>query len=42
MKEAKQKKLDRIELFASKDGEPIYRQFGFQEPHEKAFEIILK
>jgi ribosomal protein S18 acetylase RimI-like enzyme len=40
--EAKQKKLDRIELYASKDGEPIYRQFGFLEPHEKALELILK
>jgi ribosomal protein S18 acetylase RimI-like enzyme len=42
IEEAKQKKLDRIELYASKDGEPIYRQFGFQEPNEKALELILK
>ena len=40
--EAKQKELDKIELHATNDGEPIYRQFGFIEPHDKALEIILK
>jgi len=40
--EAKQKELDKIELHATNDGEPIYRQFGFTEPHYKALEIILK
>jgi len=39
--EAKQRELDKIELHATKDGEPIYRQFGFVEPHDKALEIIL-
>ena len=37
-----QKELDKIELHATNDGEPIYRQFGFIEPHDKALEIILK
>jgi GNAT superfamily N-acetyltransferase len=40
--EAKQKELDKIELHATNDGESIYRQFGFIEPHFKALEIILK
>jgi len=39
--EAKQRELDKIELHATKDGEPIYRQFGLVEPHDKALEIIL-
>lgn len=40
--EAQIKKLDKIELHATKDGEPIYRQFGFTEPHDIALEVILK
>jgi predicted acetyltransferase len=39
--ESKQNGLDRLELHASEDGEPIYKQFGFREPKEKALEIIL-
>lgn len=40
--EAKRKELDKIELHATNDGEPIYRQYGFIEPHYKALEIMLK
>ena len=42
IEEAKQRKLDRIELHATKDGEPIYRKFGFIEPHNKVLEFRLK
>ena len=41
IKEAKKRNLDKIELHATKDGEPIYRQFGFIEPHDKVLELIL-
>jgi GNAT superfamily N-acetyltransferase len=34
--------LDKIELHATKEGEPIYRQFGFGEPHDLALEKILE
>lgn len=40
--EAKQRNLDRIDLHATLDGEPIYRRFGFIEPHDKVLEQILK
>ncbi len=40
--EAKQRNLDRLELHATLDGEPIYRQFGFNEPHDKVLEFIIK
>ncbi|HLN73545.1 MAG TPA: GNAT family N-acetyltransferase [Prolixibacteraceae bacterium] len=33
--------LDKIELHATPDGEPIYRKFGFTEPHDKPLEKIL-
>ncbi len=39
--EAKLKNLDKIELHATNDGEPIYRQFGFIEPQHKALEITI-
>ena len=41
IKEAKKRNLDKIELHAIKDGEPIYRQFEFIEPHNKVLELIL-
>ena len=40
--EAKQRNLDRIDLHATQDGEPIYRRFGFIEPHDKVLEQKLK
>ena len=40
--DAKQRNLDRIELHATQDGEPIYRRFGFIEPHDKVLEQKLK
>lgn len=40
--EAKQRKLDRIDLHATTDGEPIYRRFGFIEPHDKVLEQLIK
>jgi len=39
--EAKERKLDRIELHATKYGEPIYRKIRFIEPHFKVLEFIL-
>ncbi len=41
IKEAKKRNLDKIELHATKDGDPIYRQFGFIEPHDKVLELLL-
>ena len=40
--EAKIKNLDRIELHATKDGDPIYRKFGFIEPHDNVLELRIK
>jgi ribosomal protein S18 acetylase RimI-like enzyme len=42
IEEAKKLDLDRIELNATVDGESVYRQFGFKEPHDKALELILE
>jgi len=39
--ESIQLKLDKIELHATNDGERVYRQFGFTEPHDKALELKL-
>lgn len=41
IEEAKELKLNKIELHATKDGEPIYRKFGFTEPHDVALEYKL-
>lgn len=39
--EAKLRRLDKVELHATKDGEHIYRIFGFIEPHDLMLEKIL-
>jgi ribosomal protein S18 acetylase RimI-like enzyme len=39
---AKQRHLDKIELHATKNGEPIYRRFGFTEPQDKVLELVVK
>src|SRR5512145_831447 len=36
IEESEQLNLNKIELHATNEGEPIYRQFGFKEPHDKA------
>lgn len=41
IEEARELKLDKVELHATKDGEPIYRKFGFTEPHDVALEYKL-
>jgi len=40
--DAKLRNLDRLELHATSDGEPIYKQIGFIEPHDKVLELIIK
>ncbi len=42
IEEAKQRNLDRVDLHATKDGEPLYRKFGFREPEYKVLEFVLK
>jgi len=42
IEDARSLNLNKIELHATEDGEPVYKQFGFSEPHDKALEIILK
>lgn len=40
--EANQWNLDRIDLHVTQDREPIYRRFGFIEPHDKVLEQKLE
>lgn len=42
IEEAKRMNLDRIDLHATRDGEPIYKRFGFTEPHDKVLEFNLQ
>ena len=42
LEDGKLRKLDKIELHATHDGEPLYRKFGFKEPDHKALEIFIK
>ncbi len=39
--ESRRLRLDKVELHATNDGERVYRQFGFTEPHDKALELKL-
>ncbi len=40
--EAKELELDRVELHATQDGEPVYRRFGFIDPHDKPLDLKIK
>jgi len=42
IEEAKRKKLDRIELRATAEGEPQYRKIGFTVPYDKSMELAVK
>jgi ribosomal protein S18 acetylase RimI-like enzyme len=42
LEESRLRGLDKVELHATKDGEPVYRKFKFTEPHDIALEIIFK
>lgn len=41
IEEAKHRNLDRVELRATSDGEPVYRKIGFSEPHDKSMEMAI-
>jgi ribosomal protein S18 acetylase RimI-like enzyme len=41
IEEARLKKLDKIDLHASPEGESLYRRFGFIEPVNKSLEMLL-
>ncbi|MEI6682106.1 MAG: GNAT family N-acetyltransferase [Bacteroidota bacterium] len=40
--EAMKLNLDKVELHATREGEPVYRKFNFREPHDVALELILQ
>ncbi|HNW57553.1 MAG TPA: GNAT family N-acetyltransferase [Bacteroidales bacterium] len=42
IEEGRLRKLSKIELHATREGEQVYRKIGFVEPHDKALEIILE
>ena len=42
IEEGRQRKLDRLELRATNDGEPVYRKIGFVEPHDLSMELDLR
>jgi GNAT superfamily N-acetyltransferase len=40
--EGKQLGLNRLDLHATRKGEPIYRRFGFSEPHDLVMEKLIR
>lgn len=42
IEEGRERKLDRLELRATKEGEPVYRNIGFVEPHDLSMELDLR
>jgi ribosomal protein S18 acetylase RimI-like enzyme len=42
IEEARLKKLDRVELRATADGESVYRKLGFTVPRDKPMELSVK
>ena len=39
--EAKRRGISKISLHTTKDGEKLYRKFGFEEPHYPVLELIV-
>lgn len=41
IEEAKRRGISKISLHTTKDGEKLYRKFGFEEPHYPVLELIV-
>ncbi len=42
IQECKKTNVDKLEMLATPEGETVYRQFGFIEPHDKALELSIQ